>query len=90
MTIHRFKTHMKTIHHVLASEGRTSLTAMLATGMNKARVIGVFLAVLELVRHHSVEAEQPTPDGEIWLKRGPAFSEILELAEGGSVTAEAG
>ena len=83
------QTHMQNIHTVLASEDRVSLTELLATSMNKPRVIGVFLAVLELVRHHSVEAEQPTPDGEIWLRRGTEFPSTLELA-GDQETAQAG
>ncbi len=84
------QTHMQNIHGVLANEGRASLTQMLATDMNKSRVIGVFLAVLELVRHHSVEAEQPTPDGEIWLRRGEEFAPSLDLAGEQEFTAQAG
>ncbi len=35
--------------------------------MHRSTLVGMFLAVLELVRHHSVNAEQLTLFGEIYL-----------------------
>ena len=43
---------------------------MFRAGMHKSAMIGVFLAVLELVRHHRVLAEQNEPHGEIWIRPG--------------------
>src|SRR5262249_15361414 len=34
---------------------------------HKARLIGIFLAMLELIRNHGIGLEQPEPEGEIWL-----------------------
>jgi len=42
----------------------------------KAKLIGIFLAVLELVRHHGVGLEQPDGEGgDIWLVELPAEPE---------------
>ena len=49
--------------------------------MHKSALIGVFLAILELVRHHNVEAEQDEGAGEIWVTPGSHFQELLELTE---------
>lgn len=38
-------------------------------GLNdRGRIVGVFLAILELVRHHGFRAEQPNDYGEIWIE----------------------
>jgi chromatin segregation and condensation protein Rec8/ScpA/Scc1 (kleisin family) len=42
--------------------------------------MGVFLAVLELVRHQGVVAEQSDSHGEIWLVKGDAFDAAAEIA----------
>ena len=33
----------------------------------KARLIGIFLAILELIRHHGIGLELPDAAGELWL-----------------------
>ena len=35
--------------------------------MHKSKLVGIFLAVLELVRHHHIRVEQNTLFGEIWI-----------------------
>ena len=45
-------------------------------------IVGVFLAVLELVRHHSVRAEQRDLHGEIWIVPGDGFDPTQEIAGG--------
>ena len=52
------QTHMKPIYEEIVAQGEMSMTDFLRSGMHKSAVIGVFLAILELVRHHSVLAEQ--------------------------------
>jgi segregation and condensation protein A len=42
-------------------------------------MIGVFLAVLELVRHHSVRAEQNDLHGEIWIVPDAEFDPNKEI-----------
>jgi segregation and condensation protein A len=35
--------------------------------LHKSSLVGIFLAVLELVRHHRVRAEQNELFGEVWI-----------------------
>jgi segregation and condensation protein A len=72
--------YMQRLHAALAREGRLALSDMFASGMHKSAIIGVFLAVLELVRHHGVVAEQSDSHGEIWLVKGDAFDAAAEIA----------
>ena len=72
--------HMRTIYDRICNEGRIGITETLQAGMRKSTVIGIVLAVLELVRHHSVEAQQEEHGGEIWVLPGPNFSNTLDLA----------
>lgn len=74
-------TYMQRIHRSLIDRGHASFSEMFEEGMHKSAMIGVFLAVLELVRHHSVRTEQSDTHGEIILTRGESFSESLDLSE---------
>lgn len=65
--------YMQRIHARLAEERRVSFSSMFAAGMHKSAIVGVFLAVLELARHHGVVTEQPDMHGEIWIVPGEAF-----------------
>jgi segregation and condensation protein A len=52
------------------SEGRVRFRDIFTPPYFKARLIGIFLAVLEVVRNHGVGLEQPDGEGgEIWLVR---------------------
>jgi segregation and condensation protein A len=75
------QTHMRMIHERIAADGRVGLMELLRSGMSKASVIGMFLAILELIRHHCVEADQTDPYGEIWVLAGESFSSVLELSQ---------
>ena len=70
---------MERIHTRLNDDGQIAFSDMFEPGMHKANLIGVFLAVLELVRHHKVDAEQTDPHGEIYLMAGDEFVEDLRL-----------
>ena len=48
--------------------------------MHKSSMVGVFLAVLELCRHHSVVTEQSSEHGEIWIVPGDEFNQELDLS----------
>jgi segregation and condensation protein A len=72
--------YMQQIHGTLATRGRIGISEVFSAGMHKSAMIGLFLAVLELVRHHSVEAEQDENSAEIWVRPGPKFREDFELA----------
>jgi segregation and condensation protein A len=71
---------MARLHTRLAREGQLTFGEFFAPGMHKSSMIGVFLAILELVRHHHVLAEQTEGHGEIVISRGAKFSDSLELA----------
>lgn len=73
--------YMQRIHERLVANHRASFSEMFQPGMHKSAMIGVFLAILELVRHHSVFAEQSDTHGEIWVTPGEKFSGSLDLGE---------
>ena len=62
--------YMARIRERLLSEGRVAFTTLFEPGMHKSAMIGVFLATLELVRHHGLLFEQNDLFGEIWLTPG--------------------
>src|SRR5690606_7667060 len=66
--------HMQRIHARIVEAGRAALSDFLVPGAHKSAMIGVFLAILELVRHHSVRTVQNDLHGEIWILPGEAFS----------------
>ena len=85
------QSHMQQIYERLHSEQRVAFSDMFDQRMHKSRMIGVFLAVLELVRHHSVDTRQDELHGEIWIvpggqfQEGDAFTDVDEY--GGSAVA---
>ncbi len=72
--------YMQRIHERLTTQQRAAFSEMFAPGMHKSAMIGVFLAVLELVRHHSVRAEQNDLHGEIWIVPDAEFDPTKEIA----------
>ena len=71
--------HEARITDRVRAEGRVRFRDVFTPPHFKARLIGIFLAVLEVVRNHGVGLEQPDGEGgEIWLVRveaGPAAAE---------------
>lgn len=65
--------YMDRIRRCLLERPRVPFSELFEPGLHKSALIGIFLAMLELVRHHGVVAEQPDGKGEIWLARGPSF-----------------
>ncbi len=61
--------YMERIGHLLDDQSRVAFTELFQPGMHKSTLIGMFLAILELVRHHGMRAEQSDTFGEIWLLR---------------------
>jgi segregation and condensation protein A len=66
--------YMQRIHARLVEQRRVAFSEMFSAGMHKSALIGVFLAILELVRHHSVRTEQHELHGEIWIVPGEEFN----------------
>ena len=73
--------YMKQIHSQLATQGSISFLTLFGEGMHKSAMIGVFLAVLELARHHNVATEQPDLHGDINIVPCDGFNPDLELAD---------
>jgi segregation and condensation protein A len=59
--------HMSRIHTQLLEKGRLSFHDLFDPSMHKSKLVGIFLAILELVRHHHVRVEQNALFGEIWI-----------------------
>jgi segregation and condensation protein A len=60
----------------VARDGRIAFRDAFTPPHLKARLIGIFLAILELIRRGTVGLDQPNEDGEIWLVK------LLEGAPG--------
>ncbi len=72
--------YMQRIHQALLQSDRVLLMDMIHPGAHKSSLIGWFLAVLELARHHGAVAEQDQ-HGDIVVLRGPNYREDLNVHE---------
>jgi segregation and condensation protein A len=72
--------YMQRIHEKLLTNQRAALSEMFVPGMHKSAMIGVFLAILELVRHHSVRTRQDDAHGEIWVLPGDTLAGDIDLS----------
>ena len=75
------QTHMQRIHQQIVTSGRAALSDFFVPGAHKSAMIGLFLAILELVRHHSVRTEQADLHGEIYILPGEEFRSELEVSD---------
>jgi segregation and condensation protein A len=73
--------HMQQLHELLIREGTVSFTSMFESGMHKSKVIGIFLAILELARNYGVVVEQRGIHGAMVMRCGEQFQPSLELSE---------
>ena len=62
--------YMERIARRLAESGPFALVELFEPGMHKSQLVGLFLAVLELVRHYRVRVEQAGLFGDIRLLPG--------------------
>jgi segregation and condensation protein A len=49
------------------SAGRVAFSEFFESTNDRSKIIGIFLAILELLRHHHFRADQPDPYGEIYV-----------------------
>jgi segregation and condensation protein A len=61
--------YMDLLLHLLENEPRLAFSAVFTPPHNRARLVGLFLALLELIKAGQVAAEQPEVFGEIYLRR---------------------
>lgn len=73
--------YMQRIHERLMEHGTVCFTDMFEPGMHKAKMIGIFLAILELARNYGVVVEQGGMHGNMVVRRGEDFKPSLELTE---------
>jgi segregation and condensation protein A len=78
--------YMQRIHRQLTTAGRVAFSDMFEPGMHKSAIVGVFLAVLELARHHGVQAEQLELHGEIWIVPGETFDPSGDISVDANAT----
>lgn len=74
--------YMQRIHGQIAAEQQAAFSDLFQPGMHKSAIVGVFLAVLELVRHHHVVAEQQLMHGEIVLLPADGFDPTQRIEKG--------
>ncbi|MEX2171272.1 MAG: segregation/condensation protein A [Pirellulales bacterium] len=68
---------MERVYALVGSERRLEFTRLFPEAIHRSTLVGLFLAVLELVRHGQVVAAQADPFGEIWLELGPQPLSVL-------------
>jgi segregation and condensation protein A len=64
--------HIDTVETLVAERGRVSFAELFDADMPRTRIVGIFLAVLELVRRGRLRAGQDRIFDELWLE--PAAS----------------
>ncbi len=73
--------YMQRIHQQVHQHHRVELQDLFELGMHKSALVAMFLAALEMTRHHGLHAIQETADGPLFLEPGPDFAEVLEVAQ---------
>jgi segregation and condensation protein A len=69
--------HVERIMNLLALKLKTPFSEIFAPPYSRGRLLGLFLAVLELMKANCIVAEQPEPFGEIWLGMAATDAPIL-------------
>jgi segregation and condensation protein A len=71
------------------AEQRVSFSSFFAGKNSRSQIVGIFLALLELLRHYKFRAEQPQDYHEIWILPPLPGTEVAEVAPA-PVPAESG
>ena len=67
--------HMERILDRLRQLGRLSFAELFTPPHTRGRLLGIFLAILELIKERKIEAEQPEVFGEVWIVLAPPVME---------------
>lgn len=59
--------HMEQIVERLRGQPRVNFRELFTPPYHRGRLIGLFLAILELIRRGQIQGEQTTPMGEVWV-----------------------
>jgi segregation and condensation protein A len=60
--------YVERISERVRREGEVAFSSLFEGECERSRIVGLFLAVLELLRHHHFRAEQPVEYGEIYIR----------------------
>ncbi|MEM9411021.1 MAG: segregation/condensation protein A [Planctomycetota bacterium] len=71
--------YMHRIHRQVAQDRKVAFNSLFQQGMHKSAMVGVFLAVLELTRHHNVYAQQSGLHTDILILPGDGFKDDAEF-----------
>ncbi|MFN3149053.1 segregation and condensation protein A [Bremerella sp.] len=87
------RVHMKALHQRIVQEGKVRFHTLFPPDAAKSRIIGIFLALLELIRHYNTLAHQDEGESEIWITAGEGFAaevqfEDVDEYEPGKATSE--
>ena len=77
--------YMHRIHQRVQNGNRVELQDLFEVGMHKSALVAMFLATLEMTRHHGLQAIQETADGPLYLAAGPDFVAELDIPQLGPV-----
>jgi segregation and condensation protein A len=70
--------HMERILHRLEQRGRLLFSELFLPPHTRGRLLGMFLAILELIKSRRIEAEQPTRFGDIWVALAPGAETLAQ------------
>jgi len=73
--------YMERITDQLDREGRIRFFSLFEGVEHKSQKIGIFLALLELVRHHHIHSDQNDLFGEIWILPGSKSGDDLDTSQ---------
>ena len=59
--------HQERIRACISESGRAAFSSFFESEKLQSRIVGIFQAILELIRHEGYRAEQPVMYGEIWV-----------------------
>jgi segregation and condensation protein A len=65
------ETHAARIEALVAEQGRVAFSTLFDDDMPRSRIVGIFLAALELVRRGTISTRQEQLFDELWLEPAP-------------------
>lgn len=72
--------YVEQIGNKVREVGQVAFTTLFDNASQRSRIIGIFLAILELLRHHGFRADQVDAFGEIWILP-PDVEQVSNLPE---------
>ena len=68
--------HMERILDRLVQAGRLSFAELFTPPHTRGRLLGIFLAILELIKGKKIQAEQAESFGEVWIVLAPPIVDV--------------